>query len=244
MGDFFRSQRARAQQDRLGAAQVDHGAFDATLAGAGRYQPRDLSPEPLQHMVRQRGRDEPGRIGAGRRHRDARRPQQGPRHRVGRHPQGDRVPSRGDTGVDFSPVGQHQGQRPRPESLGQQFGAVGPGVAEISGTFRIGYMNNQRVGAGTALGGVQPVDRLRGQRAGAQPVHRLGGEGHQVTGGQRPGRLGQVARGGVFRVNGPDGGHRFKSGRTAGLPRRETRARGFAGTACPSSPPFPAGPIG
>ncbi len=179
-----RSQRlerdpTRAQQDRRRPRQVDHGGLHPDGRGAAVEHHVHVAAQVGQDVGRGGGAGTGGTVGARGHHRQARRADQRPGHRVRRHADGDRGAAGGDAGRHLRLPRQDQGQRAGPEGRGQlarQFGNV---AGDSRQHLLVGEVDDQRVVRRAPLGAEDARDGVRSQGVGPQAVDRLGGERHQ-----------------------------------------------------------------
>ena len=187
--DIGGGDHARSQNHGVGAGEVDHGAFDAhRTRSAVQYQLHAIAQRGL-HVLR-RGRTdlrEPVRAGSGDRH--ASGSEQGQRHRMRRHPEGDRIEPCGGHVGHLRGLRQHQRQWARPEGGGQAVGGGGPLSREGTGRRDIRGMDDDGVPRRATLGGVNAGDRDRVERVGAESVHGFGGKGDESPTAQQGGRV-------------------------------------------------------
>ena len=141
-------------------------------------------------MIGARRADPVGGIGRRRGERFAGRGEQRLHRAVRGHADRDRVEPGGDGGRNprLWPERQHQRERPRPERLGQRArGRIEH--RDPLGRGQIGDMNDQRVEARPALGGVDTRDRRRIGGVGGEAVDRFGGDRDHLARRDQPRRL-------------------------------------------------------
>ena len=123
-------------------------------------------------------------------------------YRMPRHAHGHgRAAGRHDVG-DTLMSGQHQCQRPGPEVGRQGSHHVRKVDGDAVQLRNVGDVNDQRVGAGPALGREDARDGVGIEGVGSQAVNGLGGQGHQPSGADQGSRLGDRPRVGGVGVRG------------------------------------------
>ena len=172
--------------------------FDADIHRAAVDDQVDPAGQIALHMGGGGRRNVAREVRRRRHDRAAERPQDLPRHGVGRDPDRDGVEAGGGE-IGHGAIRcfrQHQRQRAGPERLGQrQRGRVEAGDLPCGGD--IADMGDQRIEGRPALGLVEPGNRGRIGRIGAEAIDRLGRERHQPAFGQnaRRRRHGSLAGG-------------------------------------------------
>ncbi len=189
---------AGPQKSGAGAGEVEHGGFDADLAGAAIEDHRHVLGQlaafhMLGDMARRGRADAPRWIGAGRRHRAAGRLEQFESDRmIGDAHRQTVEPGRGQQRHRaVLAARQHQSQRAGPNGVREALGAFVE-IDQAGGLLDGRHMDDQRVEARPALGGEDRGHRPVVGGIAAQPIDGLGGEGDQPAGAQQLGARGDV----------------------------------------------------
>ena len=163
-----------------GAQGQDRG-LDAHFAWPAVDHCGDLAVHVVQDMGRRRGRRHAGRVGGRRRQRGPGRFDDGARHRMGRHADGDRVEARGDFIGDELRLFEDDGERSGPEGLREVFEDRRHEGDQIVDLRKVRDVYDQRIVHRTALRLEDVRDGLPVQGICRETVHGLGRDGHQFT---------------------------------------------------------------
>ena len=168
---------------------IHHRRFHTDPAAAAVQDGRYLPGHILSHIFGVGGTGLAGHIGAGRGDGTACRPDQGRRHRMGRHTDRYRIqPGRHDIRHNGR-TGYHNSQRSRPERFHQRPGiGVQPGGQRMD-LFRIRNMQDQRIIRRTALGRKNLCYRLRLETVCTQTVDRFRRKGNHLARRNQAGRF-------------------------------------------------------
>src|SRR5262249_12731740 len=153
----------------------------ADLAGAPVEDEVDVGSEVLAHVLRGCGADPPKAVRRGSGDAPAEFAQQRECDRMPGNTDADRVLVPGQIAAHAGSAPQHQGERPRPEALGELAGVLGNVARPSTQLSRVADVDDHGVIRRPALHGVDPRNRGRVGRIGPQPVHRLGRKGDQAS---------------------------------------------------------------
>ncbi len=196
--DLFAGDGTGTQQGDLPVQHRDDRAFHPHGAGAA-IDSRAHGMARLFHGVVEGRRTGPSRtIGRGRDDRPAEGADYRPRARMARHAHGHAVQPRPRQITHPLAIAHrgHNGQRPRPEGLGQR-ARLGVEHGDRLGVHGVGDMSDQGIEARPTLGLEDSRHRLRIGGVGCQTIDRLGRQDDQAPRFQRlGGDFGAVASGG------------------------------------------------
>jgi hypothetical protein len=186
-GELLGGDGAGAQEMQNAVARGDHGGFHSEGTGAAIEDKRDAPFQFFKDVGGGCGGDAAETIGAGSGDGFAKAIKDGPKKRMGTHPDGDGGEAGGDNIGDDGTPGQDKGEWAGPETEKTADERIGCDGGEAVEPFELGKMDNEGIEEGTLFGFENTGGGLRVESVAGKAIDGFGGEGNEFAASKKRG---------------------------------------------------------